>query len=174
MNKATYSTNNIGHYGLSFDYYSHFTSPIRRYPDLIAHRLLRRYLSGEDVPASEKSKIQKQAEHSSDMELRAQEAERESIRFKYTQLFSTMIDEEVDAVIFKVMKYGILIEDEQTQGEGMIHISNLGDDYYEFNEKEMTITGQNKGKVFRIGDKVRARVTDTDIEKKQISFELVS
>ncbi|MFW0871186.1 MAG: ribonuclease R [Patescibacteria group bacterium] len=174
MNKATYSTKNIGHYGLGFAYYSHFTSPIRRYPDVIAHRLLRRYLSGEDVPESERAYIQKQAEHSSDMELRAVEAERESIKFKYTQLFSTMIGQEVDAVIFKVMKFGLLIEEKETRGEGMINVRNMGGDYFEFDEKHMILIGRNNGNKFQVGDKIRARVINADIEKKQIDFELIS
>ena len=173
MNKATYSSDNIGHYGLAFKYYSHFTSPIRRYPDLMAHRLLRRYLAGEDVPAKEKHIIQKQAEHSSEMELKAVDAERESIRFKYAQLFSTKIGDELTGIVFKTTKYGILIEDIATKAEGMINVRAMGGDFYEFNEKTLTLKGRSSGRVFRVGDKVRAKVINADIEQKKIDFELV-
>lgn len=173
MNKAIYSSDNIGHFGLGFKYYSHFTSPIRRYPDMIAHRMLRRYLAGESVPKKEKDKIQKQAVHSSEMEVKAVDAERESIRFKYTQLYSTMIGEELDATIFKITKYGILIEDKKTRAEGMINVREMDGDFYEFNDKTMTLTGRNKGRTFRVGDTVRAKVLKSSIEERKIDFGLV-
>lgn len=173
MNKAVYGTKNIGHYGLAFKYYSHFTSPIRRYPDLMAHRLIRRHLSGEQIPKKEQPLIQKQAEHSSDMEIRAVDAERESIRFKYTQLFSNKIGDEITGLIFKTTKYGILIEDVETRAEGMINVRAMGGDFYEFNEKTLTLKGRNTGRVFKVGDKVKAKVINTDIEQKKIDFELV-
>jgi len=173
MNKATYSTKNIGHYGLGFKYYSHFTSPIRRYPDLMAHRLLRRYLSGEDVAKSEKKLIQEQAEHSSDMEVKAVEAERESIKFKYAQFFSDKIGDELIATVFRVTKHGILIEDKKTKASGMISVRAMGGDFYQFDEKAMTLRGKNSGRVFKTGSTVKAKVLGTNIEKKQIDFELV-
>jgi len=173
MNKATYSTKNIGHYGLGFRYYSHFTSPIRRYPDLLAHRLLRRYLSGEDVAKSEKKWIQEQAEHSSEMEVRAVDAERESIKFKYAQFFSDKVGDELVATVFRVTKHGILIEDKKTKASGMISVRAMGRDFYQYDEKAMTLRGKNGGRVFRTGDTVKAKVLKTNIEKKQIDFELV-
>ncbi len=174
MNKATYSTDNIGHYGLAFTYYSHFTSPIRRYPDLMAHRLLRRYLAGEEVSQKEKGIIQKQAEHSSEMELKAVDAERESIRFKYSELFSQKIGDEIVGIIFKITKYGMLIEDQETKAEGMINVRAMGGDFYEFNEKTLALKGRNSGRVFKVGDKVQAKVLNTDIEQRKIDFELIT
>ena len=174
MNKAVYSTKNNGHYGLGFTYYSHFTSPIRRYPDLLAHRLIRRHLSGEAISPKESSALQKQAEHSSDMETRAVDAERESVRFKYAQLFSQKIGEEVTGLVVKVNKYGLLIEDQETRAEGMINVRDMDGDFYEFREQSLTLKGRNTGQVFRVGDKVRAKVAQVDIERKKIAFSLVS
>ncbi len=174
MKKASYSTDNIGHFGLSFKYYSHFTSPIRRYPDMIAHRLLRRYLAGEEVPKTEKKNIQKLAEHSSEMEVKAVDAERASIKYKYAEYFSTRIGDEVEALVTGVAKYGIFIEDLETKGEGMINVRNMGGDYYEYDEKKMQLVGRNTKRKFKIGDHVKAKIVNVDMDERNIDFELIN
>jgi len=174
MRKAEYSTKNIGHFGLSFNYYSHFTSPIRRYPDMIAHRYLQKYLDGETVPASEKVLIQELAIHSSEMEKRAVDAERASTKFKYVQLFSTKIGEELRGMVVGVAKFGIFVQDEETKGEGMVNVRNMGNDFYKYDEKTMSLKGTNEGVSFKIGDKVTVKVKDVDIDERRIDFELVT
>ncbi len=174
MNKAIYSTKNIGHFGLNFPYYTHFTSPIRRYPDLIAHRYLTRYLSGEDVPESEKVIIQELAEHSSEMETRAVDAERASVKFKFAELYSTKIGEEIKGMVVGVGKFGIFVEDSVTKAEGMVNVRNMGSDFFAFDEKTMTIRGRKSGKSFKIGDHVIVTVQSVDIEERKIDFNLVS
>lgn len=174
MNKAVYSTKNIGHYGLNFKYYTHFTSPIRRYPDLIAHRYLTRYLAGEEVPASEKAIIQELADHSSEMEQRAVEAERASTKFKFAELYSTMIGQEVKGMIVGVGKFGVFVEDTTTKAEGMVNVRNMGSDFFAFDEKTMTIQGRKTRKSYKIGDKVIVKVLSVDIEERKIDFGLVA
>lgn len=174
MNKAVYSTKNIGHYGLNFKYYTHFTSPIRRYPDLIAHRYLTRYLAGEEVPSTEKGIIQELAEHSSEMEQRAVEAERASTKFKFAELYSTKIGEEVKGMIVGVGKFGVFVEDTTTKAEGMVNVRNMGSDFFAFDEKTMTIKGRKGGKTYKIGDKVIVKVLSVDIEERKIDFGFVA
>lgn len=172
MKKAEYSTKNIGHYGLAFQYYSNFTSPIRRYPDMIAHRYLQRYLDGEQVPKKEVGVIQEMAIHSSEMEKRAVDAERASVKFKYAELFSTKIGETLDGMVTGVTKYGIFVQDRVTKAEGMANVRNMDGDFYEYNDKTMTLRGQRTGKTFRIGDKIKIRVKNVDIDERNIDFEL--
>jgi len=174
MRKAEYSTKNIGHFGLSFKHYSHFTSPIRRYPDMIAHRYLARYIAGEDVPKSEKAEIMELAIHSSEMEKRAVDAERASVKFKYAELYSTKIGEEFKGMVTGVIKHGIFVQDIETKAEGMINVRNMGGDYYTYDEKALVLRGQNSGATYKIGDKLIAKVKDVDIEGRRIDFELVT
>ena len=174
MQKAEYSTKNIGHFGLAFKYYSHFTSPIRRYPDMIAHRYLQKYLDGETVPKSDKAEIMELAIHSSEMEKKAVDAERASTKFKYAELYSTKIGEEFKGMVTGVIKHGIFVEDMKTKAEGMINVRNMGGDYFTYDEKNMVIRGQNSGATYRIGDKLTAKVKDVDIEGRRIDFELVT
>lgn len=174
MRKAEYSTKNIGHFGLAFSHYSHFTSPIRRYPDMIAHRYLARYIAGDTVAPSEKSEIQELAIHSSEMEKRAVDAERASVKFKYVELFSTKIGEEIQGMVTGVMKFGIFVEDKETKAEGLISVRNMGGDFYKYDEKSMVLRGTNTGTVYRIGDTVWAKVKDVNIEDRKIDFELIT
>ena len=171
MAKATYTTENIGHYGLAFDYYSHFTSPIRRYPDMMAHRLLTRYLF-EDGRSVNKDEYEEYCEHSSDMEQLAASAERASIKYKQVEYMSDRIGQVYDGVISGVTDWGIYVELNENKCEGMIPIRCLSDDYYEFDEKNYCIVGRHTGKRYQLGDELTVKIAKTDLVKKQLDFEL--
>jgi ribonuclease R len=171
MAKAEYSTRNIGHYGLSFEYYSHFTSPIRRYPDMMVHRLLTHYLEGgRSVQAQ---KWEDMCKHSSDMESRAANAERSSIKYKQVEFMSDKIGEVYKGVISGVTDWGIYVEIEENKCEGMVPLRNLTDDFYEFDEKNYCIRGQHSRKVYQLGDEVNIEIARTDLQRKQLDFNLV-
>ena len=172
MAKATYTTENIGHYGLAFDYYSHFTSPIRRYPDMMAHRLLTRYLF-EEGHSVNKNEYEEYCEHSSDMEQLAASAERASIKYKQVEYMSERLGQVYDGVISGVTDWGIYVELNENKCEGMIPIRCLDDDYYEFDEKNYCIVGRHTGKRYQLGDELTVRIAKTDLVKKQLDFELV-
>ena len=171
MAKATYTTENIGHYGLAFDYYSHFTSPIRRYPDMMAHRLLTRYLF-EEGHSVNKNEYEEYCEHSSDMEQLAASAERASIKYKQVEYMSERLGQVYDGVISGVTDWGIYVELNENKCEGMIPIRCLDDDYYEFDEKNYCIVGRHTGKRYQLGDELTVRIAKTDLVKKQLDFEL--
>lgn len=173
MSKAIYSTLNIGHFGLAFDYYTHFTSPIRRYPDLMVHRLLYRLIIGGMVEQDEITKYKKLCDESSERELEAAEAERASIKYKQVEYMENRINEEFDAIISGVSEWGVYVEDTETKAEGMIRIKDMNDDYYELNEKLYAVVGKSSGKKYSLGDKVRVRLTKADIERKTLDFVLV-
>jgi len=171
MQKARYSVYNIGHYGLAFDYYSHFTSPIRRFPDMIAHRLLTRYTEGGRT-ASE-HKVEEQCEHSSAMEQLAANAERASIKYKQVEFMSDKLGRIYDGVISGVTAWGLYVELNENKCEGMIPIRDLDDDYYELDEKNYRIVGRKKHKVYNLGDAITIKVARANLEKKQLDFTLV-
>ncbi|MFP4448773.1 MAG: ribonuclease R [Bacteroidales bacterium] len=170
MAKAEYSTKNIGHYGLAFDFYTHFTSPIRRYPDMMVHRLLARYLNGEK--SANQKLFENMCKHSSDMEKLAVDAERASIKYKQVEFLRDKLGEEFDGIISGVMEWGIFVELTETKCEGLVHIRDLDDDFYIYNENDYSIVGQNHGKKFQLGDPLRVKLVRTDLEKKQIDFVL--
>ncbi|MFP4047121.1 MAG: ribonuclease R [Bacteroidales bacterium] len=170
MAKAEYSTKNIGHYGLAFDFYTHFTSPIRRYPDMMVHRLLARYLDGEK--SANQKLFENMCKHSSDMEKLAVDAERASIKYKQVEFLRDKLGEEFDGIISGVMEWGIFVELTETKCEGLVHIRDLDDDFYIYNENDYSIVGQNHGKKFQLGDPLRVKLVRTDLEKKQIDFVL--
>ncbi len=172
MAKAVYSTDNIGHYGLSFKYYTHFTSPIRRYPDMMVHRLLSMYLA-EDHPAN-KEKFQKMCDHSSKMERLAAEAERASVKYKQVEYMSDKTGKEFEGVISGVTEWGIYVEIIENQCEGMIHIRELADDFYEYDDENYCLKGRSSGKIFTLGDRVTIEVVKADLQKKQLDYKLVS
>ena len=172
MAKATYTTENIGHYGLAFDYYTHFTSPIRRYPDMMVHRLLTRYLF-EEGHSVNKNEYEEYCEHSSDMEQLAASAERASIKYKQVEYMSERLGQVYDGVISGVTDWGIYVELNENKCEGMIPIRCLDDDYYEFDEKNYCIVGRHTGKRYQLGDELTVRIAKTDLVKKQLDFELV-
>jgi ribonuclease R len=172
MAKAEYSTNNIGHYGLSFDFYTHFTSPIRRYPDMMVHRLLGDYLEGG---SSKNQKIyEKMCRHSSKMEVLAMEAERASIKYKQAEFMKDKVGQQFEGVVSGVTEWGIFVEILENKCEGMIPIRGLGGDFYEYDEDNYCIRGRRTGKKYQMGDPVQIEVVRVNMEKKQIDFSLVS
>lgn len=171
MMKARYTTHNIGHYGLAFDYYTHFTSPIRRYPDTMVHRLLTRYQQG-GRSASEK-KYEELCEHSSDMEILAQQAERESIKYKMVEFMGKFLGQEYDAHISGITAYGIYCEIDENHCEGMVPMRDLNDDYYDFDERNYCLRGRRRHNIYSLGDSVRIKVARANVEKRQLDFEIV-
>ncbi|MDR2475567.1 MAG: ribonuclease R [Bacteroidales bacterium] len=171
MAKAAYSTQNIGHYGLSFDYYTHFTSPIRRYPDLMVHRLLERYMAGgKSVPLQ---KLEDECKHCSNMEQLAANAERSSIKYKQVEFMSDKQGQVFDGVISGVTEWGIYVELNANKCEGMIPIRDLDDDFYEFDEKTYSLIGRRKKRRYRLGDEITVRVGHANLERKQLDFVLI-
>ncbi len=171
MAKAVYTTENIGHYGLAFDFYTHFTSPIRRYPDMMVHRLLERYLDGGK--AVDRAALEDKCDHCSRMEQLAANAERASIKYKEVEYMSERIGKIYDGVISSITEWGIYVELNENKCEGMIPIRDLGDDYYTFDEKNYCLVGKRRGRKFTLGDPLTIRVKRTNLEKKQMDFQLV-
>ena len=170
MQKARYSTENIGHYGLAFEYYTHFTSPIRRYPDMMVHRLLERYLAGG------RSVIQKKYEdlcdHCSNMEQVAANAERASIKYKQVEFMQDKLGMVFDGVISGVTEWGLYVELNENKCEGLVPIRDLDDDYYEFDEKNYCLLGRRKKRQYRLGDHITIKVAQANLERKQLDFQL--
>ena len=171
MQKARYSIYNIGHYGLAFDYYTHFPSPIRRYPDLMVHRLLTRYMEGGR--SAQADKYENLCEHSSAMEQTAASAERASIKYKQVEFMGAHIGSVFDAVISGVTEWGLYAEINENKCEGMIPMRDLGNDYYEFDEKNYCLIGRRHHRKFSLGDPVKIKVARANLEKKQLDFTLV-
>ena len=171
MQKARYSTHNIGHYGLAFDYYTHFTSPIRRFPDMMVHRLLTRYLAGGRT--AQETKYEELCDHSSEMEQIAANAERASVKYKQVEFMGERLGMEFDGVISGVTEWGLYVELNENKCEGMIPMRDLGDDYYDFDEKNYCLIGRRHHKKFSLGDPVTIKVARANLEKKQLDFALV-
>ncbi len=170
MSKAVYSTFNIGHYGLAFPFYTHFTSPIRRYPDLMVHRLLQRYLDGKS--SVDKDEFEEYCTHSSDMERKAAEAERASVKYKQAEYLQDKIGQKFSGLISGVSKWGIYVELEGNKCEGMISIRNMDDDFYYLDEDSYKVIGQHRGKEYRLGDPIEIIVQNVDLQRKQMDFVL--
>ncbi|HVA97646.1 MAG TPA: ribonuclease R [Bacteroidia bacterium] len=175
MSKAIYTTQNIGHYGLAFDYYTHFTSPIRRYPDVMAHRLLQRYLDEAaeiKVPPINDNKLEEECKHSSAMEKLAADAERASVKYKQVEFLEDKIGQKFDGIISGVTEWGMFIEIIENKCEGMIRLRDLKDDFYFFDEENYCIKGRRSGKKYSLGDKLKIVVKRADLVKKQLDFGL--
>lgn len=171
MAKAIYSTKNVGHYGLGFDFYTHFTSPIRRYPDMMVHRLLDRYLNGgRSVNCM---KLEDLCKHSSEMEQLASNAERSSIKYKQVEYMSDHMGEDFEGVISGVTEWGLYVEIKENLCEGLVPVRDLANDYYDFDEKNFCLIGRRHGNRYRLGDDVKVRVARTSLERKQLDFILV-
>lgn len=171
MAKAKYTTDNIGHYGLGFDYYTHFTSPIRRYPDMMVHRLIERYLDGGR--SVNVVKLEDQCKHSSDMEQLAANAERASIKYKQVEYLNDHLGEVYEGVISGVTEWGLYVELDENKCEGLVPIRDLTDDYYDFDEKNYCLIGRRKNNRYQLGDKVKVKVARANLERKQLDFALV-
>ena len=171
MQKARYSTDNIGHYGLAFDYYAHFTSPIRRYPDMMVHRLLEKYLAGGRSVV--KKKYEDMCDHCSSMEQVAANAERASIKYKQVEFMSDKLGRVYDGVISGVTEWGLYVELNENKCEGLIPMRDLDDDFYEFDEKNYCLIGRRKKRQYRLGDPITIKVAQANLERKQLDFQLV-
>lgn len=172
MAKAIYTTKKTSHYGLAFDYYTHFTSPIRRYPDVMVHRLLQYYLEGGNKINADH--YEKMSEHSSQMEKKAAEAERASIKYKQAEFLQDQIGVEYTGIVSGVTEWGMYVEIEENKCEGMVRLRDITDDFYTLDEKNYAIIGQRKKKVYQLGDEVQIKVKKVDLEKRQIDFTLIS
>jgi ribonuclease R len=170
MAKAVYSTKNIGHYGLSFPFYSHFTSPIRRYPDMMVHRMLTDYMKSEK--SKNKNKYEDMCKHASEMERKAAEAERASIKYKQVEFMKDHIGEDFDGIISGVTEWGFYVELNESKCEGLVHIRELDDDYYFFDEDNYSIIGRRNKKTYQLGDPVKIKIVKADLEKKQLDYTL--
>lgn len=171
MQKAHYTTENIGHYGLAMDYYTHFTSPIRRYPDMMVHRLLERYLAGGRSVI--KSKYEEYCKHCSDMEVLASNAERSSIKYKQVEFMKDKLGQVFDGVVSGVTEWGLYVELNANKCEGLVPIRDLDDDYYEFDDKNYCLLGRKTRRSYRLGDSITVKVAQANLEKKQLDFALV-
>ena len=170
MMKAKYSTHNIGHYGLAFEYYTHFTSPIRRYPDTMVHRLLTKYQDG--ARSANQQKYEELCEHCSDMEQTAQMAERDSIKYKMVEFMEDKIGNEYDAHISGIQSYGIYCEIDENHCEGMVPMRDLDDDYYDFDERNYCLVGRRHHHKYQLGDPIRIKVARANLEKRQLDVTL--
>ena len=171
MAKAFYTTDNIGHYGLAFPFYTHFTSPIRRYPDMMVHRLLARYLSGGK--GADRAELEKMSAYASDREILAAEAERASIKYKMVEFMQDKIGQEFDGHISGLTEWGMYVELDATRIEGMTFLRDIAGDFYQFDEQRYEVFGHRTGRRFTLGDPVRVRIRRADLQKRQLDFELL-
>ncbi len=170
MSKAVYATKNIGHFGLAFDYYTHFTSPIRRYPDLVIHRLVKSHAGGAPVTTAEMQEFDAIARHASEREVAAADAERDSVKMKQVEFLSGRVGETFDAVISGVTDRGLYVEEQTTHADGMIRIKDVGSDYFEYDEKRYRLVGKRTGKAFQLGDPIKVRLVAARIAEKELDF----
>ncbi|MFZ2523133.1 MAG: ribonuclease R [Minisyncoccia bacterium] len=174
MAKAVYSTKNIGHFGLAFAYYTHFTSPIRRYPDLLVHRFLERELKGGKIEVNEYQKFESICLASSDLEKKASDAERASVKYKQVEYMLERVGQEFMGTITGVSEWGVYVEENETKCEGMIKLKDLGDDFWQLDEKNYSVKGQNSEKKYTLGDTIKFKVMNADLERRVLDYKLVN
>ncbi len=173
MAKAVYSTQNIGHFGLAFEYYTHFTSPIRRYADLMIHRILDKHLKNQPISRDEFAEYQKICDMATEKEISAAEAERESIKYKQVEFMQSKVGTELDTVISGVTEWGMYVEDPETKSEGLVRLKDMTDDLYSLDEKNYAIVGSRSKKKFSLGDTIRVKLVSADLDRKTLDFKLV-
>lgn len=173
MQKARYSTKNLGHFGLAFDYYTHFTSPIRRYPDIITHRILQTYLDKKSIPSSLAKSYEQQCEHSSEQEKEAMEAERKSVKIKQVEYMADRVGQTFPGIITGLTNWGIYAEEIESRAEGMIPLRDMRDDMYVFNEKTFSIQGEKTKQEFKLGDTITIEVARVNLEEYTIDYKIV-
>lgn len=172
MAKAIYSTKNIGHFGLAFKFYTHFTSPIRRYPDLLVHRLLRMHLNNTIIKSSDIANFENISIQSSKREIEAVSAERDSIKFKQVEYLKNSIEKTFQAIITGVTDWGIYVQEQETLADGMVRLASIKSDYFEHEANKYRIKGQRTGKIYRLGDEVTVTLVRADMEERQLDFVL--
>ena len=172
MAKAVYTTENIGHYGLGFNHYTHFTSPIRRYPDVMVHRLLQHYLDGGK--SFNRTKIEQLCKHSSEMEIIASKAERDSIKYMQTKYISQFVGNAFDGIISGVTDFGIFVEVKNTACEGLIRLKNIPGDFYIYDEKNYCVYGSQTKRTLSLGDSLKVKIRQVDIEKREIDMVIIN
>ncbi len=170
MSKAIYTTRNIGHFGLAFEFYTHFTSPIRRYPDLVIHRLIKAHAGGDPITSQEMQEFDALALHASEREVAAASAERDSIKMKQVEFLASRIGEEFNAVISGVTERGLYVEEQTTHADGMIRMKDVGDDYFEYDEKHYRLVGRRTKKSYQLGDPIKVKLTAARIMEKELDF----
>lgn len=174
MAKALYSTKNVGHFGLAFEYYTHFTSPIRRYPDLMVHRILAKILSGKPLTNQMAATLERICADSSRREVEAADAERTSIKYKQVEFMQDKVGQEMEATVSGIADWGMYVEEPEAKAEGLIRVADIPGDYYDVDPKNYQIVGKDTGKTFKLGDKVRVKLLSTDLENKMLNFVLVN
>jgi ribonuclease R len=174
MSKAIYTTQNTGHFGLAFEYYTHFTSPIRRYPDLLVHRILYAYLNNQKLTNKDVAFFAEAAASSTEREISASDAERTSVKYKQVEYWAPRVGAMLNGVISGVTEWGVYVEEEETKAEGMIRLKAMKDDNYSLDEKNYAIVGQKTGKKISLGDKVKMKLIGADLDKKVLDFEFVN
>ena len=173
MSKAIYSVKNIGHFGLAFEYYTHFTSPIRRYPDLLVHRMVQKILTGEKIDERNYAFYENAARHSTDQEIKSAEAEREGRKYKQIEFMQNKVGQIFEGSITGVTEWGIYAEDTETKAEGMIKLSSLGDDFYVLDAKNYKIVGEKTKNTYTLGQKVKIKLVSADLDRKTMDYEIV-
>lgn len=173
MAKAIYTTKNIGHFGLAFEHYTHFTSPIRRYPDMLVHRILAHHLGGEPISREEYENLERICITASEQEAKAVDAERESVRYKQVEFLMDKIGQTFEGVVSGVTDWGLYVEEKESGAEGLVRVRALGDDFYRYSQKEYALVGERSKQKFSLGDQVRVRLADADLATRTLDFELV-